>query len=124
MRGYLQNTPPLTRLWAQQANGDWVLLDYAQVLWVVAEESKVYVQAATNGKLLAHQTLKELEERLAPHQFVRVHKSYLVNLAHVTEAAPMFSGAFVIRMDDEAGTPIPLSRSYAPQFKKLTGWSE
>ncbi len=124
IQGYLQNTPPLTRLWAQRANEDWVLLDYAHILWVVTEEGKVYVQAATNDKLMVRHSLKELEARLAPHQFARVHKSYLVNLAHVTEVAPMFSGTFVIRMDDEAETQLPLSRGYVAQFKKLTGWSE
>jgi DNA-binding LytR/AlgR family response regulator len=124
LRGYLQDTPPLTRLWAQRDNDDWVLLDYDHVLWVVAEEGKVYVQAATNGKLLVRHTLKELESRLIPHQFVRVHKSYLVNVEHVTEVAPMFSGTFVIRMDDEAGTQLPLSRGYVAQFKNSTGWNE
>lgn len=124
VRNYLQNTPPLTRLWTQRTNGGWVLLDYAQVLWAVAEEGRVYIQAAANGRLLLHQTLKDLEVRLTPYQFVRVHKSYLVNLAHVAEVAPLFSGTFVIRMDDEAGSQIPLSRGYVAQFKKLTGWNE
>jgi two-component system response regulator LytT len=55
---------------------------------------------------------------------VRVHKSYLVNVEHVTEVAPMFSGTFVIRMDDEAGTQLPLSRGYVAQFKNSTGWNE
>jgi two-component system response regulator LytT len=124
MRDFLQNTPLLPRLWAQRTNEGWVLLEYAQVLWIVAEEGKVYAQATTKGKLMLRQTLKELEERLAHHQFVRVHKSYLVNVAHVVEIAPWFSGTFVIRMDDKAKTRIPLSRGYIAQFKKLTGWKE
>jgi two-component system, LytTR family, response regulator LytT len=124
IRGFLQTTPPLTRLWAQRSNKDWVLLDYSKVLWIEATGGKVYIESAAYGRLLVHQTLKDLETRLAPHQFTRVHKGYLVNLGHVAEVAPLFSGTCVIRMDDAAGTKIPLARGYVAQFKKLTGWME
>ena len=124
VQGYLQATAPLPRLWAQQESESWVLLGYQDVLWVVAENGRVYVQTVAHGKLLVRQTLKDLEVRLGPHQFTRVHKSYLVNLAHVAELSPWFSGTFVIRMADEGRTQIPLSRSYAAQFRKLTGWDE
>jgi len=124
LRDYLQTATLLPKLWAQQENENWVLLNYQDVLWVVAENGRVYVHTATHDKLLVRQTLKQLEARLGPHQFTRVHKSYLVNLAHVAELSPWFSGTFVIRMADEAQTQIPLSRSYVAQFKKLTGWDE
>jgi two-component system response regulator LytT len=123
IRGYLQNTSSLPRLWTQRSNGDWVLLDYSRVLWIVAEDRKVFIQSSPNGRLLTRQTLKDLEVRLTPHQFARVHKGYIVNLSHVSEVAPLFSGMFSIKMDDEAGTRIPLSRGYVAQFKKRTGWA-
>lgn len=124
LRGYLHDTPPLPRLWAQRENDSWRLVPYAEILWGVVEGGKTHVQTATNGRLLLRHTLKELETRLAPHQFTRVHKSYLVNLTHVTEVIPWFSGTFILRMDDDEGTQIPLSRGYVGRFKKLTGWTE
>ncbi len=125
VRTYLDKTVQptgLTKLWAQRENENWVLVDYGELLWVVAEEKKVYIYTVAGEKLAVHQTLKELEPRLTPHNVARVHKAYLVNLDHVKEVAPWFSGTFIIRMDDAAHTEIPLSRNYAAQLKKLTGW--
>jgi len=111
----------LAKLWGQRENESQVLVDYADILWIVAEAKRVYVQAVGGEKLQVRQTLKELEERLAPHNFVRVHKGYLVNLDHVAEVESWFSGAYVVRMADAEGTEIPMSRRYAAHLKKLTG---
>jgi DNA-binding LytR/AlgR family response regulator len=112
----------LTKLWGERENENRVLVDYADILWIVAEAKKVYVQTVAGDKLLVRHTLKELDARLGPHNFARVHKGYLVNLDHVAEVAPWFSGTYVIRMADETRTEIPMSRRYAAQLKKLTGW--
>jgi DNA-binding LytR/AlgR family response regulator len=123
-RQFLQNTPSINRIWAQMPSKDWVLVDYIKILYFVAEEGKVFIQTTSEDHLLVHQTLKDLEPRLTPHQFIRVHKAFLVNLSHVAEVAPLFSGTFVIRLDDPSKTKVPLARSFVTQFKKLTGWSE
>ena len=125
VRQYLQQANPsaaLPKLWGQRENENWALVDYQDILWVVAESKKVYAQTAVGEKLLVRHTLKELEPRLAAHNIVPVHKGYLVNLDHVAEIAPWFSGTYVIRMADEKRTQIPLSRRYAAQLKKRTDW--
>ena len=125
LRDYLLRTVPtggLTKLWGRRENENWVLVDYRDTLWIVAEAKKVYMHTVAGDKLLVRHTLKELEARLSPHNFVRVHKGYLVNLDHVAEVVPWFSGTYLIRMDDEERTQIPMSRRYAAQVKELTGW--
>lgn len=125
LREYLFQAAPdggLTKLWGQRENESRVLVDYQNVLWAVAEAKKVYIQTAAGERLLVRHTLKELEERLGGHNFARVHKGYLVNLDHVAEVEPWFSGTYVVRMADGAGTEIPMSRRYAAHLKKLTGW--
>jgi DNA-binding LytR/AlgR family response regulator len=125
LRDYLLNTVPageLTKLWAERENENRVLVNYKDILWAEAEGKQVYVQTVVGEKLLVRRALKELEARLGPHNFARAHKSYLVNLDHVAEVSPWFSGAYVVRMDDGARTEIPMSRRYAAQLKKLTGW--
>jgi DNA-binding LytR/AlgR family response regulator len=124
LREYLLKTVPmggLTKLWGQRENESQVLVDYRDILWVVAEARKVYIQTTWGEKFLVRYTLKELEPRLEPHCFTRVHKGYLVNLDHVAEVEPWFSGAYVIRMADGEGTEIPMSRRYAAHLKKVTG---
>ena len=122
LRSYLQNAtgaPTLAKLWAERPNGAVVLLDYKEILWIEAEEKKVYVQPVTGERLTLNYTLKELEERLTGHPILRVHKAYLVNLDHVLEVAPMFSGTFIVRMNNTHRTEIPMSRQYAKAVKAL-----
>jgi DNA-binding LytR/AlgR family response regulator len=124
VRRYLGQAVPsagLTKLWGRRENESQVLVDYADIRWVVAEAKRVYAQTVAGDKLLVRQTLKELEGRLEPHSFVRVHKGYLVNLDHVAEVEASFSGTYVICMDDGPGTEIPMSRRYAAHLKKVTG---
>jgi two-component system response regulator LytT len=89
---------------------------------VEAEAKKVYLQTRAGEKLWVRHTLQELQNRLELHNFARVHKGYLVNLDHVAQVEPSFSGTYVICMADGPGTEIPMSRRYAAHLKKVTGW--
>ncbi len=125
VRNYLQQAVPagnLTRLWGERENKNRMLVGYRDILWIAAEAKKVYMQTTTGDKLLARYTLKELEPRLTPHNFARVHKAYLVNLNHIAEVSPWFSGGYVIRIANQSQTEIPMSRRYAAQLKRITGW--
>lgn len=68
-----------------RAEGRLVKIDLAQ-LWMV-EGLKDYVILWTgSGRVVVHHTMKHLEEQLTVRpQFLRVHKSYIINLRYVTE---------------------------------------
>lgn len=66
-------------------------------------------------------SLAQLEKRLAPRGFLRVHRGYLVNLEHVSELEPYFDGALLLRMDDRERSEIPVGRSAAPKVRDLFG---
>jgi two-component system LytT family response regulator len=55
-------------------------------------------------------TMSELEERLDPAQFVRIHRSTIVNVDRVTEIQPEYHGEFQVVLQD--GTRLRLSRRY------------
>ena len=55
-------------------------------------------------------TLDELQERLDPGIFWRVHRSHLVNINKIKEIVPWFSRNYILRMKDEKATEIPVSR--------------
>ncbi len=110
--------PEVKKLWAERENKTGVLVDYGAILWIVAEEKRVYVQSGESERLTLRYTLKELEERLAPHNIIRVHKAYLVNLDQVAEIVPWFSGTYQLRMGDAQQTEIPMSRQYAKTLKE------
>lgn len=98
-----------------------VLVNPAEILYAVARESRTYLQ--TSEALLPSQfTLTELEERLSRSGFFRAHRAYLVNLQHVREVIPYTRDSFTLRLDDPAGTQIPLSKSAAADLRALLGY--
>src|SRR5262249_61490527 len=66
-----------------------LLLPVEEVRWFGVEHRLVY---AHNGERahMTNYTLRELEERLDPESFFRVHTSSLLNLRHVREIVPWF----------------------------------
>ena len=63
-----------------------------------------------------YRTLDELQARLDPSVFWRVHRSHLVNINKIKEIVPWFSRNYILRMKDEKATEIPVSRT---QTKRL-----
>ena len=111
------------KIWAEVAEESWVLLDYEAINWVEASGRTVTLHTSDYPPLKVKQTLKEMEQKLESHGFIRVHKGYIVNTGKVERMKAWFSGSFVLVMSDPDSTEIPLSRRYASDFKKATGWS-
>ncbi len=77
--------------------------------WLEAEGN--YVNLHVNGRLYPlRSTMTALEPRLDPAHFLRVHRSYIVNLKHLLEIEPLESGDARLKLRD--GTVVPCSRRY------------
>jgi len=64
-----------------------------------------------------YRTLDELQARLDPDVFWRVHRSHLVNINMIKEIVPWFSRNYILRMKDEKGTEIPVSRTQTRRLR-------
>jgi two-component system, LytTR family, response regulator LytT len=64
-----------------------------------------------------YRTLDELQARLDPDAFWRVHRSYLVNIYKIKEIVPWFSRNYILRMKDAKATEIPVSRSQTRRLR-------
>ena len=64
-------------------------------------------------------TLEELGDQLDSSQFWRAHRSYLVNLGHIREVVPWFKSTYLLRMDDQKATEVPVSRSQTKRLREL-----
>ena len=119
--GQASSKQNIDKLWGERENGNRLLADYSEIMYIEAEQKKVYFARLNGEKLQVRQTLKELEERLAGHKFVRVHKGFLINLDHIVEVVPWFSGGYLIKLGPDAAE-IPMSRRYAAKLKEVTDW--
>jgi two-component system LytT family response regulator len=61
-------------------------------------------------RFLLRQTMQGLEEKLDPTQFVRIHRTTIVNLQRIRETRPASHGDHVVVLHD--GTQLQMSRAY------------
>ena len=83
----------------------------------LADETIVVVTNAVSGTS-NYRTLDELQTRLDPAVFWRVHRSHLVNITKIKEIVPWFSRNFLLKMKDAKGTEIPVSRSQTRRLRE------
>jgi len=83
----------------------------------VADESINIVTGHVVG-ISNYRTLDELQARLDPDTFWRVHRSHLVNINKIKEIVPWFSRNYILRMKDAKGTEIPVSRSQTKRLRE------
>jgi two-component system LytT family response regulator len=83
-----------------------------------AEAQDDYVALASEGKKhLKQQTIASLEAALDPRQFVRIHRSYVVNLERVTRIEPYGKDSRVAVLS--SGTRLPVSRAGYARLQAL-----
>jgi two-component system LytT family response regulator len=70
---------------------------------------------------LHRETMADIEERLVPHGFQRIHRSTIVNLDQVRALDTDRHGAYYVCLDD--GPRLKLSRSYREAFEEAIGTS-
>jgi two-component system, LytTR family, response regulator LytT len=82
----------------------------------MVDESINIVTSQINGSG-NFRTLDELQARLDPARFWRVHRSHLVNINKIKEIVPWFSRNYILRMKDAKATEIPVSRSQTRRLR-------
>src|SRR5450755_2043720 len=95
-------------------------LDLARVTHFYAEDKLTY--AVSEGKAYCvDYAITELERKLDPKKFVRIHRSTLVNVDWIKEVASLPGGALNIRLKDDKGTDLTVARDRARDFKVQVG---
>ena len=93
------------------------LLPAAEVEWLQAWGNYVNLRVRAHDYPL-RSTMAAVESRLDASRFVRVHRSYIVNLDYVTEIVPLDSGDARATMRD--GSQVPISRRFRENLRKLS----
>jgi two-component system LytT family response regulator len=96
-------------------------IDLAAVSHFFAEEKLTYAVAA-GKQFVVDDSIVQLEAKLDPEQFHRIHRGYLVNLTAVAEVCSWFGGKMVARLNDAAKTELPVSRDRVKSLKDRLGF--
>lgn len=106
-KGSSQQKGYLTRLMLKDS-GRVRLLKVDEIDFVEADGNyaKLHVGRATH---LLREKMNDLEGRLDPARFVRIHRSIIVNLDRIKEMHPHFNGDYVVVLED--GRQLRMSRT-------------
>ena len=95
-----------------------VVIQVQDVIVFESEDRLVFARTAA-GRLVLNITMKELEDRLDPQVFCRVHKQAIVQLAHAREIHALAGGHYLLRLAD--GSEVQIGRNYAREFRSRFG---
>jgi two-component system LytT family response regulator len=95
-------------------------IELSRVTHFYADEKLTF--AATGAKsYIIDNTIADLEQRLDPARFVRVHRSTIVNLDYVQEMFSYFAGKMLVRLKDEKKTEITVARERVKDLRERLG---
>jgi two-component system LytT family response regulator len=98
-------------------SGDKVqLVHISDIIFFEAKEKYVSVHTGEGEKIIEY-SLTYLEGRL-PAEFMRVHRSYIVNKMKIREIQKYFKGTFILTMSDAKASKIKSAYSYSDIIKE------
>ena len=89
-----------------------------EIVYIGTENRQVYVKTM-NEHYNVDTPMYIIEQKLGP-SFVRVHKSFIINIYYLTEIQPWFNGTYSLVFKD--GSKTPVSRSHIRNFRKTLGF--
>jgi two-component system, LytTR family, response regulator len=98
---------PITRIVIRKGSGI-KIIPLTSVSYIGAEDDYVMIYYS-EGKALKQQTMKYYEDYLPSSSFLRVHRSFIVNLEKITRLEPYSKDNYVAVLS--SGEKIPVSRS-------------
>jgi len=96
------------------------ILELAQVTHFFAQDKLTYAATEDKNYVVDH-TVSDLEQRLDPKHFCRIHRGTLVNLAWAKELDAWFAGRALLRLKDARSTALQVARERLPELKKHLG---
>jgi len=95
-----------------------VLVQAQEIVHASLVDETIVVVTNTVSGTSNYRTLDELQARLDPAIFWRVHRSHLVNITNIKEIVPWFSRNYILKMKDPKATEIPVSRSQTKRLRE------
>ncbi len=101
---------------AVRSGGKTIFVEVADVDWIEAAENYVQLHTA-RGNHLVHVTMNTLEKSLDAGQFLRIHRSVIVNVKRIAELQPALHGEYVITL--KGGVRLQSGRMYHDRIQAL-----
>ncbi|HEY2433059.1 MAG TPA: LytTR family DNA-binding domain-containing protein [Vicinamibacterales bacterium] len=90
----------------------------SEIDWIEAAGNYVKLHVGNDSHLI-RETMNNVEGKLSPETFVRIHRCHIVNIEQVRELQPWFNGEYVVFLKN--GTRLTLSRGYRERLQDRIG---
>ncbi|MEW6322911.1 MAG: LytTR family DNA-binding domain-containing protein [Acidobacteriota bacterium] len=94
-----------------------VLVQADDIIYASLDGDSIKIVTGQVSGTSSDRTLDELQARLDPGVFWRVHRAHLVNINKIKEIVPWFSRNYILRMTDPKATEIPVSRTQTRRLR-------
>jgi two-component system LytT family response regulator/two-component system response regulator LytT len=94
-----------------------LLVQADEIIYASLSDEVITIVTGTLAGTSNYRTLDDLQARLDPNVFWRVHRSHLVNINKIKEIVPWFSRNYILKMKDAKATEIPVSRSQTRRLR-------
>lgn len=91
-------------------------VELSRVTHIFAKDKLTYAATPLKNYCL-DETINDIEQRLDPKQFVRIHRSTIVNVDYVHELYTWFAGRMLLRLKDEKKTELTVARDRVKALK-------
>ena len=99
-----------------KSEGRILFFDSKEIDWIEAASNYAEIHTGSQSFLVRH-TMNELEKKLNPMQFLRIHRSFIVNLTKIRGVQPCNSGEYMVRL--QSGKELPSSRGYRDNLASI-----
>jgi two-component system response regulator LytT len=103
---------------AVRVGDKFVLVRTDEIVHISLVDDTLRVVTDTLAGTSNYRTLDEVQAKLDPQVFWRVHRAHLVNINKIKEIVPWFSRNYLLRMKDAKATEIPVSRSQTKRLRE------
>lgn len=100
-----------------KSGGRVIFVPIAEIDWIEAQANYVRLYVTGKNSHLFRQPISKLAGQLDSSRFIRIHRSYIVNVSRISELQPCNSGEFIVLLRN--GKELPCSRTYRRALEAL-----
>lgn len=102
--------------------GDKIYIINDEDIVYLTSEDKLVFAYLFETKYLINYTLEQLQSRLDPEKFFRIHRSTIVNLNYIKTIESWFAGGYRMIVKDKRKTELTISRNAGKLLRQKLGW--
>lgn len=96
------------------------LVPFNEIIYVASHENYCSIHTAARD-YVTYSSLKLMEERLPPGEFLRIYKQFIVNITMIQRVQSDLAGNYSVFLKDEDETQLPVGRAFLGRLKELMG---